>query len=666
MATVVLKELFEVDDAVPLAGYDTPSGKAFTCTGLGEHKGDLIAVVCDPNVPIRMEQITALDGFPGPGLVKCIDSGVVNWALSARRQPVLIFEKPGGSRVFESMDSVITPLTDDQLINGFLTPAVATLREFATRGLTHRNIRPSNLFYSDDSARLIMLGECVSAPPGYNQPLIFESLECGMAIETARGMGTPADDLFALGVTLLSLLIGRNPVVTIDDPYSFMLGRINNGSYASIVSNHRIQMNMMELLRGLLTDDLAERWPIADVQLWVSGRRLTPKQVKLPTKAARPIPIGGFDHENVRSAAHGLSRNWPMAGDIIKGQDFDTWVRRSLNDEVILNNLNKAAGTAQAIQSTPKADESRLVTKVIMALDPSGPIRYRGFSSHIDGIGLTLAAGFPDDALRKQIEDLITSGVLKQWLALQGRVKTELMNVYGTLEKIQPMLALPGPGFGIERCLYELNPYGHCISPMIEHLYITQTSELIPALEAVAHDEVLPPMPIDRHIAAFLAAHSEHIDERILRPLTHKDDRPADEALKVMRILARVQSVYSNGAAPNLCLWLKELTQPAVNAFNNIRLRQQIERQAVQASETGFIVALMRILDDGKVIDLDRENYRKAKQEYKQCSAQIHRMDIGLEQKENLAGELGEQVAAVISGVVGSIGATVFVVFYLT
>ena len=61
----------------PLAGYDTPSGKAFTCTGLGEHRGDLIAVVCDPNVPIRMEQITALGGFSGPGLVKCIDSGVV-------------------------------------------------------------------------------------------------------------------------------------------------------------------------------------------------------------------------------------------------------------------------------------------------------------------------------------------------------------------------------------------------------------------------------------------------------------------------------------------------------------------------------------------------------------------------------------------------------------
>jgi hypothetical protein len=240
------------------------------------------------------------------------------------------------------------------------------------------------------------------------------------------------------------------------------------------------------------------------------------------------------------------------------------------------------------------------------------------------------------------------------------------MNFYGILEKVEGLINLPGAGFGIERVLYELNPYQHCVSPMIEHLYITKTSELIPALEAVAQGDNLPPMPMDRHIAAFLSAHSEHIDERIMRPLTHKDNRPADEALKVMRILARVQSVYSNGAAPALCTWLKDLTNPAVQSFNNNKLRTQVERQVVQAAETGFVVALMRILDDAKVMELDKENYRKAQKEYEECSAQIHRMDAGLEQKENLAGELGEQVAAVIAGVIASIGTTAIVMIYLT
>ncbi|MAQ77900.1 MAG: hypothetical protein CMM19_01980, partial [Rhodospirillaceae bacterium] len=100
--------------------------------------------------------------------------------------------------------------------------------------------------------------------------------------------------------------------------------------------------------------------------------------------------------------------------------------------------------------------------------------------------------------------------------------------------------------------------------------------------------------------------------------------------------------------------------------FNNNKLRRQVERQVIQAAETGFVVALMRILDDAKVMELDKQNYKKAQKEYEECSAQIHRMDAGLEQKENLAGELGEQVAAVAAGVIASIGTTAIVMIYLT
>ena len=67
MAPVILKELFEIDDSVPLAGYDSPSGKTYACKNLGEPQGDLMAMICEPGIPMRMDQITALDGFPGTG-----------------------------------------------------------------------------------------------------------------------------------------------------------------------------------------------------------------------------------------------------------------------------------------------------------------------------------------------------------------------------------------------------------------------------------------------------------------------------------------------------------------------------------------------------------------------------------------------------------------------
>ncbi len=665
MAKVVLKDRFEIDDSMALPQFDSPTAKAFKCVARTAEFGDLFALICDPKIPMRAETMEALRGFPGIGLVKFIDSGVVNWAAANQRQPVLIFEMPAGTRVFEKLSSVIQPLSDDQLIKGFLTPAVNTLRELSARGITHRNIRPTNLFYSDTSESLMMFGECVSAPPGYNQPLHFESLECAMADTTGRGEGSIADDCFALGVTLLCLLIGRNPVPNIMDPHQFVFDRINFGSYTNIVGSHRIQMNMMELLRGLLADDTRERWSVRDVQLWLGGRRLTPKQVKLPPKAARPLTIGGMEHENVRSAANGLARNWATGGDVVRSHDFDNWVRRSLNDENVVENINRVVGTPQAIQASPKADDARLVTRMCMALDPHAPLRHKGFSTHIDGIGPTLAMGFTNENTRETVSAFVNGRFLPQWMALQSRTRSEILQVYSTLEKLPALLNQAGPGFGIERCLYELNPYSHCMSSMISHLYITRPEELVPALEAVAQGHELPPIPMDRHVAAFLAARSEEIDDRILRPLSSLDERPAGDALKVLRILARVQSVYRNGAAPGLCAWFQTLTKPAVNSFHNLKMRHQIENAVSRAAETGFLHELLKIFDDAKAVQRDEQGYLRAQQEHAQCSAQMAQMTLSLENKESLASELGEQVAAVISGVLGSIGATTAIIFYM-
>src|SRR3546814_17507443 len=80
-----------------------------------------------------------------------------------------------------------------------------------------------------------------------------------------------------------------------------------------------------DLLRGLLSDDPRERWSIREIELWIGGRRLTPKQAKLPAKAARPITIAGRDYENVRSAAEALASNWPVAGEVVRGNAFDNW-----------------------------------------------------------------------------------------------------------------------------------------------------------------------------------------------------------------------------------------------------------------------------------------------------------------------------------------------------
>ena len=96
-----------------------------------------------------------------------------------------------------------------------------------------------------------------------------------------------------------------------------------------------------------------------------------------------------------------------------------------------------------------------------------------------------------------------------------------------------------------------------------------------------------------------------------------------------------------------------------------LKIRRQVQDSVNQASDTGQLIALQRIFDDANAIQKDQQGYLRAQEEYTHCSATIDRMNFSLGQKENLAGEMGEQVAAVISGVIGSIGATSAIIFYV-
>ncbi|GIR53425.1 MAG: hypothetical protein CM15mP62_08960 [Rhodospirillaceae bacterium] len=73
----------------------------------------------------------------------------------------------------------------------------------------------------------------------------------------------------------------------------------------------------------------------------------------------------------------------------------------------------------------------------------------------------------------------------------------------------------------------------------------------------------------------------------------------------------------------------------------------------------------MRILDDAKVMELDKENYRKAQKEYEECSAQIHRMDADLSRRK-FSWRVGRTSSCRHSRCIASIGTTAIVMIYLT
>ena len=302
---ILLEGRLEVHADAPLPAYDSPTAKSYSATETRNQGARLMALVCDPRMPQRMDFLSQIGSFVPTGMIKMIAHGVVDWYPENRRKLVAIIELPGGERVFSTMNAAVKAMDDTELTRVILVELLPVLKELQTRRLTHRAIRPTNLFFSDNSRQHIMLGEGFTSPPAYDQPAFMETIESAMADPAARGNGRFGEDLYALGATSLMLNLGRNPAAEVGSN-ELLANKINDGSYSALVGSYRITGPIIEVLRGLLMDDVKERWTLNDLDLWVNGKRLTPKQPKILARASRPLSFGGEDHLNLRSLSFGF------------------------------------------------------------------------------------------------------------------------------------------------------------------------------------------------------------------------------------------------------------------------------------------------------------------------------------------------------------------------
>src|SRR5579872_6463903 len=273
---VSLGSHFDIFVDRPLAELSTPYAGAYVVVDRELPTASLFALICNPQVAPRLEVLEALHGMRLDGMLTPLEWDIVDWPLSARRCFAIIYDRPLGGPVLTGYAGVgepalVTPidrprglLSASDLINDVLPGVVSSLQQVLTVGATHRAIRATSIFYKDMSRRQAILGDCCAAPAGLLQPIAYETIEGGLANSWGRGEGTPSDDLYALGITIVCLSLGRNPVAELSDE-QLIADKINRGSYAAIVRNERLSPSIIEVVRGLLGDDAKERWTIQDV-----------------------------------------------------------------------------------------------------------------------------------------------------------------------------------------------------------------------------------------------------------------------------------------------------------------------------------------------------------------------------------------------------------------
>lgn len=638
----VVRDRFRVYPGRPMPLLDLPSAKAFAAVDMTTPDHKVFALVCRPDLPICVANLSVLRNMKSEGLLPLVEAGTAFWPLFDAKTMILIYAQPLGGRVMGNTSTArIIPAEEAEFISHWARPLLIGINDLSVRGVTHRAIRPDNLFYMDAEKTHVVWGDCISCPPAYDQPDTFETIETSMCMPEGRGIGTTANDLYSFGATLVCLSLGHNPVARLSDQELMDL-KIKKGSYAALIGEERISLSLIELLRGLLADNPEQRWNISSTEMWMDGRRMTPIQSRGNKNSQRPFLFNGIEYFSYRDLALAFTRNWEMAADAIRSEKLTIWVKRGFEDTATADEIGKAINAANINFSIRERQDDYLVARVCMLLDRKAPLRMRQWCFMPEALGTVMAATMMQQKDIKPLIGIITTGYLENWYEYQhDKVARQ------SVKNLQMILQKPELGMGIERCLYELNDGLPCQSPMIVREYIDDVRKLLPALESISKKADPRSWPLDRHISAYIAA---KFGTKVAEQLTAINRPKASVATGgMLSLLAMLQWTFGPEHLYALCSWIGGLVSPIIKSYHNREKQQQMEKELPRYIRRGNLADLYKFLDNKEDRVLDDNDFVRAQNEYAEISAEIEYLDGSRTEREEYGYLLGNQMASVLS-----------------
>jgi len=640
-SAVVIGGRYRIDFSAPIPDLDSPNAQAFATTDNESPERLLFTLICRADLAQRHH---ALHNQLEHGFENVLQPHFSGYAdIDGDVRPCAVFDRPLGGRVLDSLVSgkaIAEPIVTDRI----LPRIIKALADFEHQGVTHRRIRPENIFFLDKECQYAVLGECFSEPPGFSQPGYFETIDRSMASPVGRGEGTIGVDLYALGVTVALMLRGKDPVAgkSADEIWE---SKLSLGSFVTLAGDLRISGPTDKLLRGLLNDDPSARWSLEDAESWVWGNARRLNHMPVAVRASRPLKIGNKSVILDRMAAHELGRLGEVGGEFIKTGGLVTWVRNSLKDKERATRISELIAAAEEAKD---ASADLLVTQVCKCLDPVGPIRFRGQAICRDGFGavVSIAMNIGDKTAQESLGDLFRSGFLNSWDAKRGEVEGAISEDVD-VSQLQSYMENGAPGFGLERCLYELNTATPCLSPLIVEAGAVDLDEVLQAInQAIGKSSEVAEI-LDRHSAAFVAARS--IDAALEIPkLAVPEGDPAERRLAVLGLFATMQKVSECGPLLEMASWMDARMPPVLDLYKSRTRRDRLKKEAKVMSAGGDLTGMFKVLGSTHSRAEDRIEHREAMKEYAELEAKLNQIEEGGNVKSAETRAAGYRIATVM------------------
>ncbi len=525
---------------------------------------------------------------------------------------------------------------EPELIAQVLIPVAEALDAMAAEGWTHRAIRPDNLFRAR-AGEPVTTGPFWALPPAVGQPALFEPPYVAVCPPEARGEGSIADDIYALGVTLLVLALGRLPLAGLPDA-QIIERKIALGSFAALTEGAVLPSLLVDLLRGMLAEDPEHR-PAPSLLLdprEVRSRRLA---LRPPARAQRPFELGSRQAWTAREVAQLVAADPDRGVAALRSGAVQHWVRRTLGDPLLAARMEEVGRGTEWTEDAGLFG-AMLAMRWIAVLDPLGPMRWRGVALWPDGIGPVLAAG---DLLSPEVTEAVVEAVERDavpaWVAARGRREGGAVALEA--REWRRLLAVRGWAGGRRRLAYALNPFLACASRLPSGA-VVRLGELLPALERAAGGASAGGPPADAEIAAFLAARGDPVIAADAERLPGRD-------AAMLMLFGRLQSRLQAGKLPGIAGWLLASGAAGLERWANRRTRETLRARLASLAEAGDIGAMAALVEPDAAREADRQGRQQA-------AARVAAIEAALAGLEGEAGARAEAASALGLEIAGALG----------
>lgn len=315
---------------------------------------------------------------------------------------------------------------DSKTLRDVIIPGInAGLHALHSKGIVHRDIKPSNIFFTNNHTSVVVGDFGISSVLNTNMSVRATGMARTLgyaAPETSTGYISKESDYYSFGVTLLHIVLGKDPFDGMTD-MQILFQTVNEG--LNIPSS--VDPDIATLIKGLTIKDRTLRWGYDEVNAWQKGAApVLPEKGNvrrtLSGKEARPYRFSNQYYTSLSELERAFSRDW-------------TNTKKHLYRGLVEKHLALYGEdlASECMDLREMTDKDAAVFRLLYLLDPNAPLNWQGIDFvTTQNLSRYIFNGYPNSY--KLVSPMITSGSLRYYLKMHQQLSPDLETMLSRCE----------------------------------------------------------------------------------------------------------------------------------------------------------------------------------------------------------------------------------------